>query len=630
MSLRIKLFLGIVLFFAIALSFFGYMAYDSAVRSGTDREMALLDDLATGLSRDFRNDIGANPEKDAISNWIREFDGWHLAIMVSAGDKLWLSESAQSELSDDVRQDILKSHKSGTSKVGDLLYVWDTSPVSGTPYTLSVMHRINGYEAYAIFKRLALPMIVAALIVLWVAVWSTLYIAALLDKLNAQKDTLRHQAMHDALTSLPNRAMMMDRLQTLMREMDQSRASLALLFIDLNRFKEINDTLGHHIGDLLLIEISERLLKVLRKSDLVARLGGDEFAVILSHVSETEALAIAEKLIATIGKAIEIESNKLLVTASIGIARYPLHASDSNSLVQCADVAMYAAKRAGMGHAVYNSKLDANSRDRLILSNDLRDAIATGKLCVYYQPRVDIVSGKIIGAEALLRWNHDSFGWISPERFIPLAEQTGCMRELTDFVMHTAFTDIPRLPDMYSDISISINISIVSLQDRELPTRLASIAEERALPTSRIILEIPESALTEQSIRITEILSKLDSLGFRLSMDNFGTGHSSLVNLRMLPLQEIKIDRSFVMNMLHNEGDAAIVQTIIELGRSLGKQIVAEGVENREILQTLGETGCHVAQGYYLSRPLPFADLNEWLTQSLDEGTIAGICVNSN
>jgi len=629
MSLRIKLFLGIVLFFAIALSFFGYMAYDSAVQSGTARERARLKDLAVGRGRDFRADIGANPEQATIEKWVREFDNRQFAIMVVSGDKIWMSSTASKELPAEVKQQILSTRKSGTSTVGKMLIVWDTAPVNETPYTLSVMHRTDVREAYSMYKRLALPLVIAALIILWVAVWSTLYIAALLEKLNAQKDSLRHQALHDALTNLPNRALMMDRLQASMREVDQSGAEVALLFIDLNRFKEINDTLGHHFGDLLLVEVSKRLVKVLRKSDMVARLGGDEFAVILSHVTQAEAIAIAEKLIQVIGKAIEIESNKLFVTASIGIASYPVHAADSNTLVQFADVAMYAAKRAGAGYVVYDVTLDAYSRDRLMLSNDLRDAVERGQMSVHYQPKADIVSGRIIGVEALLRWKHESIGWVPPERFIPLAEQTGCMRALTEFVMSTALADLQSLAKNDCDLTIAINLSAVSLQDPELPTNLIRITESNSIPPERIILEITETAVMDQSFRTTEILNKLDNQGFRISMDDFGTGHSSLVNLRMLPLQEIKIDRSFVMNMLQNEGDATIVRTIIELGHSLGKLVVAEGVETSAIMQALAMSGCDVAQGYYLSRPLQFAAFADWLAKSQGRGKAGDSYLNS-
>lgn len=623
MSLRIKLFLGILLFFASTLSFFGYMAYDSAVQSGTAREVALLQDLSSSLSRDLRTDIGTQPSEAAIERWLTEFNSLHLAILITSGNRQWLSDAARNELPSAVKHQIMTSPKSGSAAVDQLSFVWDTSPVADTPYTLSVIHRTNTHEAYAFFKRLELQLILSALIVVWVAIWSTQLIASLLEKLNSQKDKLQHQAMHDALTNLPNRAVMLDRLQVAMHDADRSKSELALLFIDLNRFKEINDTLGHHYGDLLLIEISRRLASGIRKSDTVARLGGDEFAVILGHISDEDATAMAAKLTNMIGQAIEINGNKLFVSGSIGIARYPTHAQDANTLVQYADVAMYAAKRSGIDYIIYDAKLDEYSREKLILSNDLRDAIKLGQLSVHYQPKIDIKTGAIIGGEALLRWKHATLGFISPDRFIPLAEQTGLIRALTEFVLETAMPDLQQLLREGHDMSFAINISPISLQDPELANMLLNSVKKSHIPPARVVLEITETAVMDKSLQTREVLQALDGLGFRISMDDFGTGHSSLVNLRLLPLQEIKVDRSFVMNMLRNEDDATIVRTIINLGHSLGKKVVAEGVESEAILQTLTNFGCDIAQGYHFSKPMPFDAFKLWLGANSGAGKTA-------
>lgn len=357
MPLRLKLFLSISLFFTVALSFFGYMAYNAAVEAGTAREMKLLQDLSMGLSKDLKNDIGLAPDGATIKKWLAEFDSMHLSIMVASGKQIWLSNTARNDLPSKVKHQIMSADKTGMISVDKQFFVWDTSAVAGTSYTLSVIHRTDVHEAHVFFKRLTVPIFIAALFILWVAAWSTQYVAALLEKLHAQKDRLKHQAMHDALTNLPNRSLMLDRLRAAMLEVDQSESELALLFIDLNHFKEINDNLGHHCGDMFLVELSKRLLKVLRKSDMVARLGGDEFAVILSHVNDREARNIAEKINQVIGQAIEIEDNILSVSGSIGIARYPTQATDAKTLVQYADTAMYAAKRSGGGCFVYEPAL---------------------------------------------------------------------------------------------------------------------------------------------------------------------------------------------------------------------------------------------------------------------------------
>lgn len=358
MPLRLKLFLGISLFFSLALSFFGYIAYDAAVQSGTARELVLLHDLSTGLVNDMRADIGRNPEESAIKAWLHEFNSLHLSIMVVSGRRAWLSDTARRDLPVEVKRQIMTVEKSGSASVNKEDFVWDTMSIGKKSYTLSVIHRADVKEVKVFFKRLTVPLVIAALIILWVAVWSTQYIAALLEKLNAQKNKLKHQAMHDALTNLPNRALMLDRLQATMKEVDQSDAELALLFIDLNRFKNINDSLGHHYGDMLLVQLAQRLVKVLRRSDMVARMGGDEFAVVLGHVTEGEAGTIADKLNTAIAEVVEVEDKELFVTGSIGIARYPSQASDTNTLLRCADVAMYAAKRAGGGCVPYDESLD--------------------------------------------------------------------------------------------------------------------------------------------------------------------------------------------------------------------------------------------------------------------------------
>lgn len=354
MPLRLKLFLGISLFFILSLSFFGYMAYDAAMQSGNARERTLLQDIASGMGKDLQSDIGRQPKPAVIESWLNQFNSLHLSIMVAKGQHAWLSKSARHQLPGEVVHQIKTASRSGDMKVGKRTFVWDTSHIGHTGYQLTVIHHASSLELRALSKQLIVPLVIAALIILWVAGWSTQYIATLLQKLNDQKDKLRYQAMHDSLTGLPNRALMLERLLATMREVDQSNAELALLFIDLNRFKEINDSLGHHYGDLLLVALSQRLQQLLRRSDMIARLGGDEFAVILGHVSEAEACSIASKINSTIGQEIDIEGHVLAVNASIGIALYPVHTPDANALLRYADHAMYAAKRAGHDYVVYD------------------------------------------------------------------------------------------------------------------------------------------------------------------------------------------------------------------------------------------------------------------------------------
>jgi diguanylate cyclase (GGDEF)-like protein len=613
MHLRLKLFLGIVLFFTIALCFFGYIAYDSAVESSIKQENILLKDLSGGLTNDLASDIGTQPNEVAIKSWLTHFKSPQITTMVFSDDHQIFSDKEQKQVPQGVMQQIATSEPSGSISMQQVVYIWHSRPIPGTRYTLSLIHSQNQQDARTFLNALAMPLIFAALIIIWVAIWTTMFIAALLEKLSAQKDKLQHQAMHDALTSLPNRTLMQDRLQVAMHTADRQRTELALLAIDLNRFKEINDTLGHHCGDLLLIEVAKRLELGLRKSDSVARLGGDEFAIILNHVEAEDVKAIVEKLTRLIEEVMEIEGNKLFISASIGSAIFPTHSREMDTLLQYADVAMYAAKKACVKYASYSADLEEGSREKLILSNDLRNAVQAGQLSVNYQPKINIRTGAVIGTEALIRWKHPTLGFVGPDRFIPIAEQTGLMRPLTEFVLDTALQDLRRLSDQGYTTSMAINLSAVSLQDPELESLLLNAAGKWGAQPSQVVLEITETAVMDKTVHAMEVLQSLDKLGFKISMDDFGTGYSSLVNLRRLPIQELKVDRTFVMNMLTNEEDATIVRTIIDLGHSLGKKVVAEGVESETVLQALAELGCDIAQGYHISRPVPFETLANWL-----------------
>lgn len=613
MPLRLKLFVGIVLFFAVALIFFGYIAYDTAVESGIKQENVLLRDLAAGLSSDLATDLGAQPSEAAITSWLAHFRSPQITAMVfSDAHHIWF-DTQREGVPQELMQQIAVSQPSGSTSLQQAIFIWHSAPVPGTRYTLSLIHSPSPQDLRTFLKKLATPLIFAALIIVWVSTWSTMFIAALLEKLSAQKDKLQHQALHDALTSLPNRTLMHDRLQVAMHAADRQRTELALLVIDLNRFKEINDTLGHHCGDQLLVAVAARLQQALRKSDSVARLGGDEFAIILNHVQAEDVKAIVEKLIRVIEEVVEVDGNQLFISASIGSAIFPTHSRDMNTLFQCADVAMYAAKKAHINYVAYNADLEQDSREKLILTNDLRNAVQALQLSLNYQPKIDIATGAVIGAEALIRWKHPILGFVGPDRFIPVAEQTGLMRPLTEFVLDTALRDLRRLAEQGYETSMAINLSATSLQDPELESLLLRAAAKWGARSSEIVLEITETAVMEQTAHVMEVLQSLDELGFRISMDDFGTGYSSLVNLRRLPVQELKVDRTFVMNMLVNDEDATIVRTIIELGHSLGKKVVAEGVESEAVLQALAGLGCDIAQGYHISRPVPFEALVEWL-----------------
>jgi diguanylate cyclase (GGDEF)-like protein len=434
----------------------------------------------------------------------------------------------------------------------------------------------------------------------------------------AAEDELAHQSYHDSLTGLPNRTLLRDRLNQAILAAQRTYEPLALVVMDLDRFADINDTLGHNAGDVVLQQIGQRLHDELRTSDTVARLGGDEFAVVLRSADDQGAKIVADRILQTLSAPFTVGDMNLDVEASIGIALYPFHGTDANTLIQRADVAMYLAKQNRSGYAFYTSDRDEHSSSRLALMGDLRRAIEHDELVVYYQPKIACATGCVCGAEALVRWQHPEQGLLFPDKFIPLAEQSGLMTPLTLWVLKDVLRQIRAWDDQGMPLRVAVNLSARSLQDPELPGDVAEALELAGVDFSSLELEITESAVMADPVRALEIVSQLANLGIHLSIDDFGTGYSSLAYLKRLPVKNLKIDKSFVLEMLTNENDGTIVRSIINLGHDLGLKVIAEGVETAEIFNRLRELECDEAQGYYMSKPIPadafarFAVESQW------------------
>jgi diguanylate cyclase (GGDEF)-like protein len=438
----------------------------------------------------------------------------------------------------------------------------------------------------------------------------------LVDSLRREADEKQHQALHDALTGLPNRTLFRERLQDALDTARQSDASVGVMLMDLDRFKEVNDTLGHHNGDLLLQEIGTRLRGVLRHNDTVARLGGDEFAILLPQVRGTEAATItADKILESLARPLVLKELALDVGASIGIALAPRDGDTADTLLQRADVAMYIAKDSHTGYELYSDEKNQYSPGRLALVAELRHAIENKELSVVYQPKADVRTGEVVSAEALLRWHHPREGFVPPDQFIPVAEHTGLIRPLTYFVLDAALAQCRAWDLAGTPLKVAVNLSVRSLLDADLPRDLARLLSHWNVSPASLQLEITESSIMADPARSLATLTKLNEMGVGLSIDDFGTGYSSLSHLKRLPVDEIKIDKSFVMGMLEDENDAVIVRSIIDLGRNLGLRVVAEGVENDEMQERLRVLGCDVAQGYGLSRPLAAPVLDDWLVE---------------
>jgi diguanylate cyclase (GGDEF)-like protein len=426
-----------------------------------------------------------------------------------------------------------------------------------------------------------------------------------------------HQALHDSLTGLPNRMLFLDRVEQAIRTAKREKTRLALLLLDLDRFKEINDTLGHHHGDVLLEQISRRLSTTLRESDTIARWGGDEFSLLICNLADQAAASrVAERVREALVAPFVVEELMLAVEASIGVALYPDHGRSADALIQRADLAMYAAKAGTQGLEVYAARYDRHSHRRLSLLAELREAIEREQLVLHYQPKIELDTGRVIGLEALLRWQHPTRQLIPPDEFIPFAEHTGLIRSLTLFVLDAALRQLQRLRERGQDLTIAVNLSARNVVDPQLPQDVCGLLAKWDVPADRLEVEITESALMGEPLRAMDVLSQLSNMGIAISLDDFGTGYSSLASLKRLPVNEIKIDRSFVMNMAAEESDAVIVRSTIDLAHNLGLRVVAEGVETEEIYGLLAGLNCDVVQGYYLSRPIPAAEIPSWFGQA--------------
>ncbi|HLZ28603.1 MAG TPA: EAL domain-containing protein [Chloroflexota bacterium] len=428
-----------------------------------------------------------------------------------------------------------------------------------------------------------------------------------------------HHAQHDGLTDLPNRTLLRTRLDEALRALRRVQgapAPLTLLLLDLDRFKEINDTLGHRVGDTLLRQIGQRLQAALRPTDLVARLGGDEFAMLLPETDASGAAEVASDLVRAMLTPFELEGQRIAVDASIGIAVAPEHGQDADTLLRCADVAMRQAKGSGTGPAIFRPDLDRRDPDRLALLGELRDAIDRDELLLHYQPKLDMRDGTLVGVEALVRWQHPQRGFLPPGEFIALAEQTGLIYPLSHWVLDAALRQQRAWRSVGLDIPVAVNLSRRTLHDPQLPEAVAQMLTRWDVAPTALVLEITESSLMADPERAAENLSQLRALGVHVSIDDFGTGYSSLASLQNLSVDELKIDQSFVQAMAADASARAIVRAIVDLADALKLRVVAEGVEDRATWDVLAGLGCDIAQGYFLSRPIAPPELEAWIADA--------------
>jgi len=539
----------------------------------------------------------------------------NLAKVVLREHEAYVAASAQLFLSVD-RHDPVAVTNSIDARTVDPVF----GLMEGQVYAAAARHESSTLSATASVReisRLVLLVDLATLLAaIGVVVGGAVVVTRYQRDLHSESEHNRYQALHDPLTDLPNRTLFQDRTGVALRTAARSGATVAVLLLDLNRFKEVNDTLGHQYGDLLLLQVANRLRVSLRDADSVARLGGDEFAILLPISGWDEALAATQRVGAALRDPFSMYDIALDVDASIGIALAE-PGDDVETILRHADVAMYEAKAAHHPFARYESARDDNNLSRLALLGDLRRAIAAGELTLHYQPKINTLTGTLNSVEALVRWRHPTLGLRQPDEFIPLAESTAIIHALTTEVLRLALSQARKWADAGRSIPVAVNISARSLLDPRFPAHVQELLDAHGVAPHLLSLELTETAvMIDRGLALT-VLRALDAMGVSLSIDDFGSGYSSMSYLRTLPVKELKIDRSFVMGMANDPGSAVIVRSAVDLGHNLGMTVVAEGVQDATVRSDLAEMGCDLVQGYQICRPIPARELELWIDTHL-------------
>ena len=431
-----------------------------------------------------------------------------------------------------------------------------------------------------------------------------------------REDEILKLAYADSLTDLPNRALFDDRLNTSVARSRRKGEPFAVVILDMDRFKYINDVLGHESGDYVLKEVAMRLNTTLRPYDTVARLGGDEFALLLQDVTETEILTAVGRVASMFDEPVTLNNQPIDIGCSIGIARYPEHGEDASTLLRRADMAMYSAKRSDTIFAFYDPNCEEHREEHLSLLSEIKRAIEFDELQLFFQPKVTLGDSSVLSVETLLRWQHPHRGLIPPDEFIPFAERTGAIRLITRWLIAKAMIQARNWADQGLSIKMSVNISARDLLDSDFSNYVSKRLEENKVKPEMMCMEITESALMEDPLKAKRTVEELHRLGVSISIDDYGTGYSSLAYVKNLPVNELKIDREFIKNMINNKQDIAIVRSTIELGHNLGLKVVAEGIEREEEMQMLKEFGCDQAQGYLISKALTASDMQKWISEN--------------
>lgn len=618
MSLRARLFWSYAGLALAAVLLFGALAHQQAEITADQRELVLVRDDAAHLARQFALLLHEGMPVSAALHQFREYGerGWMVQVQALGGVALSRVPAGASlprnlpPLTDPVE-------RAGHVTQDGRRYAWATQESVTADHHVRLLQPSPRGTAGLMHGPLGRLALAAGVVLLLAGAAALLLSHRIARGCHAETAALTHRALHDSLTGLPNRTLLFDRLTHTLDEAHRHGNPVGLFILDLDRFKEVNDTLGHHSGDLLLKTVGERVSGLLRRSDTIARLGGDEFAILLPHTPLGRAQRCAEKIIDCLETPIPTAGVDLDIDVSIGIAMYPDHGTDAETLLQHADVAMYKAKEHNLGYAIYEPREDRHSVRRLTLMAELRAAIENHQLELHYQPKLDLRSRKVVGVEALLRWRHPDYGSVPPDEFIPLTEQSGLIFPLTDWVLREALRQCELWHQQGLQLQVAVNLSTCSLQDAQCASKIANLLSKRLVMAKQLVLEITESAMMTDVNRAMDAASALDAIGVCLSIDDFGTGFSSLSHLKRLPVDELKIDRSFVQDMAQDQSDIILIQSIIDLAHNMDLRVVAEGVESAAAIEILDRLGCDIVQGFFISRPLPAREFEAWLRHSV-------------
>lgn len=608
MTLRNKLLLSFVSLIVASIVIFGLSSYKAAYDSAQNNDRDLLKSLISSESSLLYNAYIQHKDLQKINT---------LLARQSSEDQIWLllddkNEVVRNDLNVRLSHDVLphidfntvirEQEQAGRLIINKQPYFWGVANFGESSYQLFYLFK-PGVNIKRHFSSLASRLLVVGLLVIWAAVWIALIISTVITRtIDAQRGVLEHQANYDLLTNLPNRVYLNKQIDLLISQKEIRH--LAVIIMGMDRFREINDTLGHDFGDTLLLEAGERLTKAFWEKDIVGRLGGDQFAVVLPISEKIHATVVIDKIQAFLARPFTVKDITHYMNMSIGISIYPDNGNNANALIKSAEVAMYNAKTSGSVFEFYRSENDPNSVERLLMIGELSRAIEKHEFSLNYQPKINIATKKVVGFEALLRWKNDVRGAISPDIFIPLAEQSNIINDITYWAMQHAIAQCAEWQKKHADITIAINISPRLFINKDIIPQIKALLGQYQLSPKSLTLELTETAIMLDPVRAIQTMKLINELGVKLSIDDFGTGYTSISQLKTLPVSEIKIDKTFVFQMLNDSGDEQIVKSIIELAHIMGFQSVAEGIESDAILMKLREMGCDMAQGYYIGRPM--------------------------